>query len=263
MNHDLTLAFTAARAKNRALLIGYLPVGFPTPQAFASLVETAAEGLDALELGLPCQDPFMDGQIIRQAMTRVLQAGIDMAGAFDLIEELRSKVAIPLIAMAYWQSVQQYGSSEFLQSCHRASISAILIPDVPEDLLGALCRQVEDLGMAMVGFLQHPRAVAAFLSEPPCRPAFYYLRSSAMTGEAVDLTQATAGLAELRRLLNGAETPVALGFGIQAPEELAALAAAGADGLVVGTVLVRAAAHGPAALRRTVTALARATQRGE
>lgn len=260
MREEISRAFADARSENRTLLIGYLPVGFPNPRAFAGLLQLAS-GLDMLELGLPCPDPFMDGPVIRTAMEVLTETGIDMEAAFRLLAEVRPTLRIPLVAMAYWEAVQAFGVERFLDACKRLEISGVLIPDLPSSQLADTCQELQGLGLALVAFLQEPAAAKAFTEATGCNPAFFYLRSSGMTGEAVDVARAAAGLAELKQILNGSATPVALGFGIQTPDDVAALAAAGADAIVVGTVLVKAASQGKPAFRRTVETLASATRR--
>ncbi len=258
---ELARAFAVAQSQNRAVLVGYLPVGFPSPRAFAALVRAASE-LDVLELGFPCAHPSMDGPVIRNAMEAVLRAGIDLEAAFRLVAELRPEIRIPTVAMAYWQAVDHYGVQRFLKACGDLRLSGVLVPDLPRDRLLDICREVRAHGLELVGFLDEPSDAAVFTGLPECRPAFLYLRSAGMTGEAVDIERAAAGLTELRGLLDGVATPVAVGFGVQTPEDVAALSALGADAVVVGTVLVRAAWRGAAAFRRTVKTLARATHRG-
>jgi tryptophan synthase alpha chain len=257
---EIAHSFNLAQIQNRALLIGYLPIGFPNPKTFASLLKAAA-GLDLLELGFPCSDPSMDGPVIRTAMEVALKGGIDTEAAFAIISGLKGQVRPPMVAMAYWLTVEHYGVDRFLEACIQARFSGVLFPDVPAGLLSATCRAVQQRDLAWAGFLQEPSSVEAYRSAPECSPAFFYLRSSGVTGEAVDIERAAAGLAELRQRLNGSATPVALGFGIQTPEDVAALSARGADAVVVGTVLVKAASQGTAAFRRTVAALAAATRR--
>ncbi|MCL5264076.1 MAG: tryptophan synthase subunit alpha [Chloroflexi bacterium] len=255
--------FAATRADDRAVLIGYLPAGFPDPITFADMARLAAtSGIDIMEIGVPADEPSCDGKIIREALESVRLSGIDVGRALDLAGSVRLSGDIPVIAMSYWATVFRYGIDPFLRRCLEAKVDGILIPDLPLEWTGEVCGRLQHQNLAMAAFIASPAHADLLLELGQCSFAFVYLRSSQQTtGEDIDLSTALRSLSQVRHALARRPLPVAVGFGIQTAEEVATLADAGADGVVVGTALVQACLNGPEAVAGLVRSLSAATRR--
>ena len=202
-------AFAAARDRGRgAALMPFLMGGFPTVDLSREIGEAYAEaGADLVELGIPFADAVADGPVIRSAAITALRAGATLEGVLDVAYALSPRV--PVVVMSYYGSIVLAGGAQrFAGALGNAGVSGLIVPDVP------------------------PNEVAAVL---------YTVSTPGKTGERPTLGDGVARV--LRRAKAGTSLPVALGFGISAPEHARQAADVGADGVIVGSRLVRAAAE--------------------
>lgn len=270
---SLAGTFARARQEGRLAMVGYLPAGFPDPSQFVELVQVAAAaGLDVLELGLPAEDPHLDGPVIRRALRRQRALGIGFDEAIRLGARARQAAGVPVVAMGYAAQLQSgMDPAEALRRVGAGGLDGVLFPDLGPDALAALEAPAGAVGAGVVGFVRrdHPPEVVAAVLEVCSRVegAFVYVQSATPhTGGRVDLK---ATVAAVRRVLAardvleercGRSVPVAVGFGIQEPDQVVALRGLGVDGVIVGTALVEAAAEGAQRVRERVSALADAAR---
>jgi len=270
---SLAGAFARARQAGRLVVVGYLPAGFPDPSQFVELVQVAAAaGLDVLELGLPAEDPHLDGPVIRRALRRQQALGIGFDEAIRLGARARQAAGVPVVAMGYAAQLQSgMDPAEALRRVGAGGLDGVLFPDLGPDALAALVAPAGAVGAGVVGFVRPddpPEAVAGVLEVcSRVEGAFVYVQSATPhTGGRVDLE---ATVAAVRRVLAarhvleercGRPVPVAVGFGIQEPDHVVALRGLGVDGVIVGTALVEAAAEGAERVRERVSALADAAR---
>src|SRR5450432_3827592 len=109
----LSDAFTAAREEDRALLIGYLPAGFPSYDGGVAAITAMVEGgVDVVEVGLPYSDPMMDGPVIQEAVDKALRGGVKIT---DVLRTVRAVAAlgVPTLVMSYWNPIERYGVERF------------------------------------------------------------------------------------------------------------------------------------------------------
>ena len=125
--------FATCRAENRAALIGYLPVGYPSYDAsVAAMLAMVEGGVDAVEVGVPYTDPGMDGPVIQVAVDEALRGGTRVAHVFDAVRAV-SAVA-PTVVMGYWNPVEKYGPARFAADLRAAGGSGAITPDlIPEE----------------------------------------------------------------------------------------------------------------------------------
>ncbi|HEY1957210.1 MAG TPA: tryptophan synthase subunit alpha [Polyangiaceae bacterium] len=242
---DETMA--ALATKKRKALVAYLCMGDPSHEAsIEHAVACAKAGADVLELGVPFSDPTADGATIARASERALRAGGGLARAIDAARAIRARTAVPLLLFGYYNPVFVRGEARTVKDARDAGVDGLLVVDLPVDEaapLRALCKQNE---MSLVPLLAptssaaRVEATARAVREAP--PGFvYYVSLTGVTGAAeAPLAQAGARAAELRAAL---KAPVVVGFGIDSPEKARA-AAKDADGVVVGSALVRLVASG-------------------
>ena len=241
-------AFAQARAQDRAALIPYLTGGFPDPRSWTeTVVALDRAGADLIEIGLPFSDPLADGPVIQEASRRVLEAGLTTAGLMELIASVRDRVKSPLIIMTYYNPILAQGLDSFAAMAARAGVAGLIIPDLPPEEAGDWLAAAGRAGLETV-FLVAP-------TTPPRRlgiidrlgQGFVYLVSmTGVTGSGLDLSP---GLADyLDRVRSACRLPTAVGFGIDSPAKAAALGKS-ADGVVVGSALIKAIMErpGPAA----------------
>jgi tryptophan synthase alpha chain len=236
-------AFEAARAEARAALMPYLMGGFPDAATADEVASAYADaGADLIELGVPFSDPLADGPVIHDAATRALAAGADLEGVLRTCKTVADRVAV--VPMCYANMVLARGAERFAGELAEAGAAGAIVPDFPPE-------EADDLHVALAGRgLAFVPLVAP--TTPPARRAdicrraegFVYLVSDTRTtGEREALP---AGLADLVAATKAqSRVPVAVGFGIGTPDQAAAVGAV-ADGVIIGSRLVRAVAEAPA-----------------
>jgi tryptophan synthase alpha chain len=224
-----------------AALMPYLMGGFPD---LAESVEVgfacADSGADLVELGIPFSDPLADGPTIHAAATAALAAGVTPGMVLDACERIAER--IPVVLMVYANLALQDG---FADRALAAGASGLIVPDLPHDEAAGLRAACDERGLALVP-LAAPTTPPERLAEigADARGFVYTVSLTGTTGERAELPP---GLADtVARVRESASVPVAVGFGISTPEHARAVAEV-ADGVIVGSRLVRAAGEGGAA----------------
>jgi tryptophan synthase alpha chain len=245
-----------AATNGRAALMPYLMGGFPDLEASRAIGEAYADGgADLVELGVPFSDPLADGPVIHAAGTQALAAGVTVPQVIELGRALSERV--PVILMCYANLVFARGVERFADELRTAGVSGLIIPDLPLEEAPVVLEACDAAGIALVPLVA-PTTPDERLARigGQARGFVYTVSVTGTTGEreGVDST------ALIARVKGHTEVPVALGFGISTPEHAAAAAAAGADGVIVGSRLVRAAAEGED-VRSLVAGLAAALDR--
>jgi tryptophan synthase alpha chain len=248
------IAAAFAGSGKRAALMPYLMGGFPDLAASRAIGEAYADGgADLVELGVPFSDPLADGPVIQAAGTRALAAGATLDGVLEVAAALAPR--LPVVVMAYANLVFARGAERFASALAAAGASGLIVPDLPLEEAPAVLEACDAAGVALVPLVapttpdERLEAIGA-----RARGFLYTVSVTGTTGERASLTDAFAAV--VTRAKAHAPVPVALGFGIATPEHAAQAAAAGADGVIVGSRLVRAAgeAADPAAAVRDVVA---------
>jgi len=259
-----TAAIAAAFAGHgrRAALMPYLMGGFPDPPTSLAIGEAYAEGgADLVELGVPFTDPLADGPVVHAAATAALAAGATVHAVLEVGAALSERV--PVVLMCYANPILARGVERFAAELAARGIAGLIVPDLPLEEAPAALAACDDAGVALVPLVAP--------TTPPDRLATIgerargFLYTVSVTGTTGERTGLDGGLDRvLSRARAATEVPVALGFGISTPEHARAAADAGADGVIVGSRLVRAAgeaADPPAAVRGAVAGLAAALER--
>lgn len=227
-------ALRARRDAGRKLLVPYVTGGLDGD--WVRVVEAvAAAGADAVEIGIPFSDPVMDGPVIQAASQRALVAGATPQSI--LAEVARADAGVPLVVMTYYNIVFRAGHRRFAQSLAEHGVSGAIVPDLPlVELDGwgeaAAAAQVETI------LLVAPNTPDVTLAEICARSRgwIYGVALMGVTGERSALASSAGVLG--RRLKAVTDKPVLLGVGVSTPDQ-AAEAAADADGVIVGSALVR------------------------
>jgi tryptophan synthase alpha chain len=237
----------------RAALMPYLMGGFPDLETSRRIGEAAAAaGADMLELGIPFSDPLADGPVIHAAATSALAAGASVAAVLEVAAALSP--LLPVSVMTYVNLVFASGVERFLERLAERQVSGLIVPDLPLEEADEIAAAAEAVGVALVPLVA-PTTPDERLARIGARArGFIYVVSvTGTTGERSSPAGSQAAL--LRRARAHSALPVVLGFGISTPAQAAAAADAGADGVIVGSRLVRAAGEerdAPAAVGRLV-----------
>lgn len=234
------------REHGRPGLIPYLTAGFPDrATSLAALRLAAAEGADLLEVGIPFSDPLADGPVIQQASFQAIEGGMTVAGMLDLVRE--AALDIPVVAFSYLNPILAYGPGRFLEDAAAAGISGLLLTDLPVGADPALEAQVAASPLALIRLLAPTTDADRLARAVAGAEGFLYLIARlGVTGAPTEVGGALAqAVARVRAV---SDLPVAVGFGIGSGAQARAVAGV-ADGVVVGSALVRRLGEGLDAAR--------------
>jgi tryptophan synthase alpha chain len=257
-------AFAAARAEGRAALMPYFTLGYPDiPTSEAVVRAIAAAGADLIELGVPFSDPLADGPTIQHSTQVALAQGVTVTRCLEMVARLRrAGVTQPLLLMGYVNPILAYGVPRYVAEAAAAGADGFIVPDLPPEEAADLEAACRAHGLALVFLLaptSTPERIAAVISHAT---GFVYLVSLAgVTGARDQLPPDLAAF--VGRVRSATSLPLAVGFGIATPEHAAAIGAL-ADGVIVGSALIKAAgaaAEPAAAAGRFVRALSEALRR--
>ena len=221
--------------------IPFITAGDPSlakTEEFILEMERARE--DLVEIGIPFSDPIAEGVVIQEADIRSLAAGTTTDKAFDMVLDLRKKTEIPLVFMTYVNPVFHYGYEKFFSRCQEAGIDGIIIPDLPFEEKGELEDIAAAHGVDLISMIaptskQRIRDIAR-----EAKGFLYVVSSMGVTGTREEIrTDLGEILKEIRKVT---DLPAAVGFGINTPEQAAEIAAV-ADGVIVGSAIVKLAAR--------------------
>ena len=253
----IAAAFERARSEDRAALIAYIVAGYPTADASFEIALAAADaGADVLEVGLPYSDPLADGATLQRASGVAIAAGATLERSLRLIERIgAARRDLPLVPMGYANQIIGGGDGEAVaKRLAAAGAAGLIVADLTPDEGAPFEAVARAAGLAVV-YLVAP-------TTSPVRRAAIAARSGGFLYcvSLVGVTGARAALpATVGRLVRDVRAvspvPVAVGFGVSTPAHVRAIAAAGADGVIVASALVDAL--GPDG--RDVVGLARLT----
>ena len=241
-------AFASAHADGRrAALMPYLMGGFPGLAQSAEIgIAYAQAGADLIEVGVPFSDPLADGPVIHAAATAALQRGANVQLVLDVCAAIAEHA--PVVVMCYTNPILARGLERFADALVDIGASGLIVPDMPLEEASATLAACDDRGLALVP-LAAPTTPEHRLKRigAQARGFLYTVSLTGTTGERVALDARLPGI--VSRVAAHTNVPVAVGFGIATPAQAGAAAAAGADGVIVGSRLVRAAgeADDPAA----------------
>ena len=244
----------------RTALLPYLTAGLPTPAASPALFAAmASAGADAFEIGIPYSDPLMDGPVIQRASTAALAAGTNLERAMEIVGAVVSETGKPALAMTYANVVFRTGPDDFCRRLAEAGAAGLIVPDMPVEEAGPVKEAATAHGLGMVLFVAPTSSDERIEAVADLDPVFIYgVAEMGVTGERAESSGRAGELA--RRVRQHTDIPLVLGVGISTPAQAAA-AGEVADGVIVGTALVRRVlkAESPAAaaeaLAEAVTAL--------
>ncbi|MDJ0771622.1 MAG: tryptophan synthase subunit alpha [Ilumatobacter sp.] len=233
MTGQLERSLRAKRDAGRKLLVPYITGGYPGWQA--AIRAAAANGADAVEIGIPFSDPVMDGPVIQQASQAALDEGVTPASILDEVPHL--DVEIPLAVMTYYNLVHHPGPKRFAENLVAAGICAAILPDLPLEECEPWCAAADVAGVETI-MLAAPTAPDERLPRiiERARGFVYSVGLLGVTGERSALAATATELAG--RLKQITDTPVLVGVGVSDAAQ-AFEATRVADGVIQGASVVR------------------------
>jgi tryptophan synthase alpha chain len=262
----VSAAIRTANAEGRAALVVYLPAGFPDMATSQACLEAAADsGADLLEIGFPYSDPLMDGPVIQRANQIALDAGYTPQDDFAMCRKLNDRVDVPTLVMTYYNILWHYQGADrlrgFAADAVDAGLAGAIVPDLPVEEGGDWLAAAADAGLATVFLVASTSSDDNLAAAARASDGFIYATSTlGVTGTRESLSERAGPL--VARLRRHTSQPVCVGIGVSTAEHAAAVAGF-ADGVIVGSAAVRAAADGgPAAVAALVSDLAAGCRRG-
>jgi tryptophan synthase alpha chain len=240
MTTRIDTRFAALKAEGRAALVTFLMAGDPDEATALAIVKALpAAGADVIELGMPFTDPMADGPAVQAAGLRALNAGQTMVKTLHLVRDFRKgDDATPVVLMGYYNPIYIYGVDKFLGDAKSAGVDGFIIVDLPAEEDDELCVPALKAGFNFI-------RLATPTTDDKRLPAVlkntsgfvYYVSITGITGAATaDPATVRQAVARIKR---HTKLPVAVGFGVKNAAHARAIAE-GADGVVVGSVLVDA-----------------------
>lgn len=223
----------------RAALIPFFVIGDPDFDTSLEIVKKAIDsGADVLELGIPFSDPIADGPTIQKADIRALQSGLNLKKALDFIGRVKQYKDVPIGLLMYYNLIYQYGVEKFFSDFHKAGVNSVLIADLSIDDVGEIEEPALSAGLETV-FMVTPNTETQRMKLIASKTTgfIYTVSLLGVTGSRDCLSDSVEKL--VARLKAITEVPVCVGFGISKPQHAAAVAAAGADGVIIGSKIVK------------------------
>jgi tryptophan synthase alpha chain len=249
--------FERSRGEGRAAFIAYVTAGDPSAEATVAMARALERaGADVLELGVPFSDPIADGPVLQRAAQRSLSAGTTLSEVFDMAQRIRTETRMSLVLFSYLNPLLRAGIETAARRAESAGFDGVLVTDLPPEEAESYVLPFRSAGLDTI-FLVSPTSPASRM-EAAARLSSGFLYTVSRPGT----TGARDGLPRdfpetVRRARHAAgKLPVAVGFGISTPEATRR-AAVLADGVIVGSALVRAAERAGEAREAAVEDLAR------
>lgn len=227
-------------ARKKPVLIGFTVAGDPGIGASFRVAATMIDaGVDVLEIAIPYSDPVADGPVIERAHTRALRAGTTPDDVFSLVRQVRGYAPdLPVVLFTYHNIVYRRGVERFFAEAAAAGADGVLIVDLPVEESGEVAPSALRHGIDRIALIAPTTSPERQRTILRGASGFVYLISlEGVTGERDRLSPGIAGMVGAVR--EETDLPLAVGFGVSRPEHVGAVAAAGANGVVVGSALVR------------------------
>ena len=231
--------------RGEGAIVAYLMGYDPDPEAFMANASSLIEGgADILEVGIPFSDPVADGPVIQAAGTRALSAGATPRKILDTIGQLSAKFAIPFVILTYYNPILATGIERFMTNAVKNGVNGIVVPDMPMeeswnfgDL--ALKHNIDSIYLAAPNTSERRLQTIVEKSK-----GFVYLVSLyGVTGPRDTLSPQALETVNRVKLFTEGKIPISAGFGVSQPDHVSSLLRAGADGVIVGSALVRTVAQ--------------------
>ena len=216
----------------------FVTAGDPSVEATAAVLKSLRDaGVDLIELGFPYSDPIADGPVIQASYTRALDCGVTVESILEMMAGLKDENLPPILAMVSFAIVFRYGVEDFARKASEVGFSGLIIPDLPADEADEFAATAKASGLDLVQLIAPTTTAERTLQILNASSGFVYCVSVAgTTGVRQELPpELTEQLSSLR---NSTDLPLAVGFGISGPDQVATLEGV-ADGVIVGSAIVR------------------------
>jgi len=229
---------TVFKTPGKTAFIGFTIAGDPNEATSLRIAKALIDGgTDILELGVPFSDPVADGPTIQRADDRALAAGTTPDTIFRLVQEIRAYSDVPIVFLTYYNIVHKRGIERFYREAREAGVDGILVADMPveeSEEVTAIAARYEIDPIFLITQTTSDERIRKIAT--PARGYLYLVSVLGVTGVRAEVSSGAIDL--LHRVRRQTKLPLALGFGISTPDHAATCAAAGADGVIVGSAIV-------------------------
>lgn len=229
--------------KDKKAFIAFITAGDPSLEKTEEFVLTAEKaGADLVEIGIPFSDPIADGPVIQEANVRALKNNVTTDDIFDLVASIRKKTDIPLVFLTYLNPVYKYGYEKFLARCQQLGLDGIIIPDLPFEEKGELAPLAKQYDVDIISLIAPTSEQRIKTIAEDSSGFLYVVASMGVTGVRTEIKTDLPSI--LKAVKAASDTPAAVGFGINTPEQAKTISQY-ADGVIVGSAIVKIIAeHG-------------------
>jgi tryptophan synthase alpha chain len=235
--------FESLSKKGEKALICYIVGGYPDLETSKEIIKTLIDsGADIIEIGIPFSDPMADGPVIQSALIKALAKGTTPLVCFNIVKELRKTYNnTPFLFMTYSNIVFSNNLNSFLKTAKKNNIDGFIIPDLNVEDSQDYLSITKKLGLATI-FLSAPNTSKKRLVEiASASTGFVYMVSVfGTTGSRTKFEKYTfEAISAAREIVNRYKIPLAVGFGISSPADGKKMLKSGADGIIVGSSLMK------------------------
>ncbi len=237
MATELEKLFATSKSQNRAVLIAYIPAGFPTQAGCKKVIKAlVTAGVDAIEIGFPYSDPVMDGPTIQSAAEISLKNGTGAAEVFDALKTAHD-AGVASVVMTYWNPIERYGASNFAKSISTNGGSGVITPDLTIEESEDWLKAVLDAAINPI-YVVAPSTTDARLAKVTelCGGFVYAASLMGVTGARNSISAGAQDL--VARIRKVTTLPIAVGLGVSTREQ-AQQVAGYADGVIVGSAFIK------------------------
>jgi tryptophan synthase alpha chain len=227
------------RDRHECALIPFITAGDPDLATTAqALIALDRAGADIIELGVPYSDPLADGPVIQAAATRALLAGVKLADVLAVVAKVSPEIKAPIILFTYYNPILNLGIPEFLRRIVAAGVKGLVVPDLPLEESTTLLEPASLMGIEVIMLVAPTSPPDRMKAIANSAQGFVYLVSvTGVTGMREGMGSNVAGI--LNQLRGLTDKPIAVGFGISDPVQAKQIKELGADGVIVGSAMVK------------------------
>ncbi|MDV3001963.1 MAG: Tryptophan synthase alpha chain [Chroococcopsis gigantea SAG 12.99] len=241
---SVSQCFQSLRQNDQCALIPFITAGDPDLTTTAqALRELDRSGADMIELGVPYSDPLADGPIIQAAATRALSRGVTLEAVLNVVKDVSQDIKAPIILFTYYNPIHYRGVASFLGQIAAAGVKGLVVPDLPLEEAESLLKPATDAGIEVTLLVAPTTPIERLQTIARQSQGFIYLVS--VTGVTGMRAQIGNRVQELLGQLRGVtDKPIGVGFGVSSPEQARQMREWGADGVIVGSAMVKRLAEG-------------------
>ncbi|KAG0475659.1 hypothetical protein HPP92_015345 [Vanilla planifolia] len=239
---SLSISETFARLRKKGKEVAFIPyitAGDPDLRTTSKALKILDScGSDVIELGMPYSDPSADGPVIQASATRALAQGANFNGIISMLNEVIPHLSCPIALFSYYNPIQKHGVENFMTTIKNVGIHGLLVPDVPLEEAESLKIEAAKCNVELILFTTPITPYSRMKEIVAASKGFVYLVSTVgVTGARPNVdSRVQSLLQEIKEVTN---KPIAVGFGISKPEHVKQVAEWGADGVIIGSVLVK------------------------